>query len=300
MAIMKRRDFELPHREAHVAILLLIFMLAFKSSFFYKNVIFAPFLPILSTVSGSLTYKVGVMVMIWTSSFFVLIRKYNRIACLGISLATFIQILGNQHYYSTNSMLICCIFLLLSINPFHDGYIRIQMSIVYLGSFLFKVTQMDWRSGQYFDHFFNEVFTNTFFNVLKPLFDVDFLFSIFSWGTMLYEALMCIILLLPALTKLTKSLMLIFHGGMLLFTYGQLSVPYFFIIFCVVLFLKDPANSKSTVLKWMENIGKLNLLPQKVLKKVFHMPEDGSNLKFPFFAIYIFSFIYIVYFRFLY
>ncbi|HMQ06681.1 MAG TPA: hypothetical protein PKC30_05230 [Saprospiraceae bacterium] len=297
---MKRRVFDLPPMEGHVSLLLLVFMLAFKSAFFYKNVIFAPFLPIFSLVSGSLIYKVVVMVMIWASSFFILIRKFNRIACLGVSLSTFIQILGNQHYYSTNSMLICCIFLLLSINPSHDWYIRIQMSIVYLGSFLFKVTQMDWRSGQYFDHFFNKVFPDTFFNVLKSLLDDDFLYPMFSWGTMFVEALLCIILLFPALTKLTKFSMMLFHGGMLIFTYGQLSVPYFFISFCVVLLLKDPANSKYFSLKGTENPVKYIHTPKNILIKVFHMPEKGRNFNFPFFTIYIFSFIYIVYFRFLY
>ncbi|MDX1640190.1 MAG: hypothetical protein R3220_00740 [Balneolaceae bacterium] len=160
----------------------------------------------------------------------VIFKKGNyQVLSLISGLIILLLIVSSKPLFSNSLTFVACLLVLIGLVRDDSFIFRLQISFLYIGAAMNKWFDPDWWNGHYFDFFLRDVFD---VGLYQTWISTDHLAIAKALGitTIFSEMLLAVIVLVPKLTRLTIIIGLIFHGGMLVITSGQLSVRFLYIM----------------------------------------------------------------------
>jgi len=126
--------------------------------------IFLPFIPFFDVLKDQgLSPSVFQSSLQWVFILCSILLFFNRSVkdcCLVLGSVLFIAILASRGYYSNNKLYCACLFFLagLQMERRHLWLLHCQIALMYFGAGLNKLLEIDWRSGQYMQHWLGEIY----------------------------------------------------------------------------------------------------------------------------------------------
>jgi len=198
------------------------------------------------------------------------------------------QILCSKIQYSTSFLFSGCLLILIGV--YRRGFywiFRWQIGILYIGAGLNKLLQEDWLSGLYFENFLLNIYPTDLGRALIRWVGLDLVSKLFSYATITAELLLGIWAFSGFRRFYLFSAILVFHLAILIFTYGQLSYIYFYLMAtAAIMVLPWSANSlypeKGGVLTYSRNSLASELSFKKILKfkNISHFSSHSSPKAF--------------------
>jgi hypothetical protein len=192
---------------------------------------FLPFWPPLDHLKSISEYYFIFNAVYWIALFFILIDFHYKKFSIVVSLLIFFQIASSVSAYSTSFLFLGCLFLLIGMyKPGLEWIFRIQIGLLYFGAGLNKLLDPDWQSGQYFINFIDQVYSNSLNSWLVDWLGLDFLAKCLSVLTVVIELSLAFWTFSGKKSLQLVICILIFHLSFLVFTMGELSFVYFFLM----------------------------------------------------------------------
>jgi predicted DCC family thiol-disulfide oxidoreductase YuxK len=115
---------------------------------------FLPFVSLLDRIGSPQTFRHVLQLLFAGASVALLLNRRVRTCCIVLGLVILVAMFSSRTYYGNNRLFTGLIFFLTGLyEPGHSPWmVRLQVSLVYLGAGLNKITDPDWRSGQFFQH----------------------------------------------------------------------------------------------------------------------------------------------------
>lgn len=193
---------------------------------------FLPFLPFPDIITPYPLFSIFLTLIYWISIAGILVNIQAKRFCLILGLVLIFVILSNRILYSTSLLFAACIFFLIGLYSNGKNWVfRAQIALLYLGAGINKLLDPDWINGQFFDNFSREIFEVKIYQYLAPFFSDLLIAKLMGISVIIIELLLGILILFSK-KRIFPFVVLIhlFHLFMLLFTNGDLSVSYFFIM----------------------------------------------------------------------
>ena len=156
---------------------------------------FLPFLPFFDLIPG-LWFQIALKTAFIVSALLLFINQKIRLSCLLLGSVFLLGTLSSKTYYS-NAKFFCGLIYILTALSEEKGrpwLLQLQLMIMYFGSGVNKVLDVDWRTGQYFDHWMVHVIHARSYEVLANALSHEFISKMLSWQTIIVE-----IIVLPVL-----------------------------------------------------------------------------------------------------
>lgn len=198
-----------------------------------------PFLPFIP----ALDYMPNLLFGVLSQTFIVIFSlgvwfKYQvRLSSFVLGLVILFMILSSKPLYSTSMVFTSCLFIIMGLGEKGNQLVRIQLAIVYLAAGMNKLLDPDWWNGTYFHFFSTEIFGLAHYEMISSLMpDKLILAKFLGVVTILIEVLLGLMFVLSRGIRVPIVIGLLFHVSMLIFTLGQLSVVYFYLM-CVAYYV---------------------------------------------------------------
>ena len=126
------------------------------------------YLPFLTVLDGLIPHNTFHLVMGATfvcAALCVLFNISVRISCFVAGSAVLVSMLASRPFYSNNGLYGGLLLVLAGLYEHRVGcwMLRLQAAIMYFGAGLNKLLEPDWRSGQFFQHWFGELHQHSWF-----------------------------------------------------------------------------------------------------------------------------------------
>jgi hypothetical protein len=221
-----------------------------------------------------------------------------RASCLLLAAVIFASTLSSRIYFSNNRLFCACLFLLLGLTPKKQRplLVRYQVILLYLGAFIDKLLDPDWRSGQFMESFvrrlgdFGTLWSPNWkigapnlivdlylqlANLLPPM-----MLSLFvSWLTILTELTLAILFWRPA-TRPGIGLGILFHSSLLLLTGSTMGMFFYAVLFSYLAFIEWPHQIQveaPPALRWLYTLLRYEpILGQRLLLRLQDKEFSGS------------------------
>lgn len=233
---------------------LLIFYLLFIRGLKILPGPFLPFLPFPDISPPYPLFPIFLNMIYWISIAGILINFQPKRFSLVLGLELIFVILSNRILYSTSLLFTACIFFLIGLYSNGNSWIfRAQIALLYLGAGINKLLNPDWITGQFFDNFSREIFEVKTYQFIAPLFSDLLIAKLMGFSVIITELLLGILILFSK-KRIFSIVVLIhlFHLFILLFTNGDLSISFFFIM-AVNSLLCLPWKKRSLEIAFNEN-----------------------------------------------
>ncbi len=224
---------------------LLFAMLLINSFYSYLGDPYLPFLSFLDSLRqfpGLLEYILKTTFIVSGSLLFLNIKVRTMAILLGTVI--FVALMASRAIFRNHLFICACAFLLagLTNKDKTPWFLYIQLSLVYLGAAVNKVLQLDWWSGQYMHNWMVVAIENDFYSSFANLFPDGLAAKLISWGSMLAEIVIGMLLLFRRKQAWALWLILVFHT--FLFTITKERFGHFLddILIYLLVFLNWPAT----------------------------------------------------------
>lgn len=157
---------------------------------------FLPFFPFFDHLPG-LWFQIVLKVAFIVAAILLFTNQKVRISCFVLGSVFLIGTLSARPYYSNAKVFCGLIYILtaLSENKGRPWLIHLQLIVVYFGSGINKVVDVDWRTGQYFDHWMVHVIHARSYEFLSNLFSNEIVSKALSWQTIIIEIIVLPVML---------------------------------------------------------------------------------------------------------
>ncbi len=198
-----------------------------------------PYLPFISWLDNipSIVISIPLTGVLIFSPLAILVQYRPRLFSLLIGLSILFIVLSSRPLYSTNLLFQACLFLLIGLYRGDDRPFRWQLVILYVAAGLNKALLADWWNGKYMANFAVE-FGSDLNLLLKLTLENEWLAKLLGWATIFTE-----LIVLPALLLRRRTIKLaiviggLLHIGMLVLTFGKLSILYLYLVSAAYLLL---------------------------------------------------------------
>ncbi|MEO0491878.1 MAG: hypothetical protein AAF081_00530 [Actinomycetota bacterium] len=132
--------------------------------------------------------------------------------------------------YANNRILAGLVLVLLGLYEprTHLWPLRIQLSVMYGAAALNKVFDPDWRDGTFIEHWTDDLLDLRIHGAVRDLWSgID---RLVGWSAFVIEATLAVLFLLPGRIRWAVAAALAFHGGMLVFTEGEISWLFAYVV----------------------------------------------------------------------
>ncbi|MEQ9578692.1 MAG: hypothetical protein RIH33_12200 [Marinoscillum sp.] len=222
-----------------------LFGFGFATELLRSDLPFLPFIGFFDTIPiGAFNLCLGLLLIM--SALGVLFNIRLRTSSLLLGLTILVSILSCKPLYSTSITLISCLLILIGLG-LHGFLLRLQLSIVYFGASVNKLADNDWWNGAYFDFFATDIFHLPFYETIGQLFPGHLTFAkILGVTTILIELALAMLFLIRRSGNAPILLGILFHGFMLVWTKGELSVIYFYVmsIAYLLVYMKENESNR--------------------------------------------------------
>lgn len=148
-----------------------------------------------------------------------------RACCLVIGGLLLFSLLADRAAYSNHVFFFSCAFLLAGLSPRRGPprALQLQIALVYLAAGINKLCEPDWRSGQFFAFWAEEILAAPVYLQLRSALPAGWLDLLLAWSTIAIELLLGPALLWSRSRAAAILLGIGFHASILVFTQGILS-----------------------------------------------------------------------------
>jgi hypothetical protein len=198
---------------------------------------FLPFFPLFDILPSGL-FSTALRLLIFAAAVSVFLNFHARLGSLVMGIATIVAIFSSMPLYSTSLTFASCLLIIASQYTDNNQVVRWQLGIVYLGAGLNKLLDPDWWNGSYFEYFALHIFNLPGYSYIENLLSIHpfFLGKCLGVTTIGLELLIGSLFIAGKKIFYPISLGLLFHSAMLIWTSGQLSMIYFYLM-CAAYFL---------------------------------------------------------------
>ena len=149
---------------------------------------FLPFILPLDEVSG-VWFQTILKVAFIISAALLFTNQKVRLSCFILGSVFLIGTLSSKIYYSNAKVFCGLVYIMigLSASKGRPWLLHLQLLIVYFASGINKVFDVDWITGQYFDHWMVHVIHARSYEFLADLFSHEFVSKALSWQTIIIE-----------------------------------------------------------------------------------------------------------------
>ena len=204
--------------------------------------IFVPMWPALDLVPRPELVQLFMQATVAICGVMLLCNRAVRTCAFAIGLTFIFATLASRGFYS-NGRLFCSSMLVL-IGLYSGGRsiwpIRWQLVLLYFGSGLNKITQVDWRSGWYFEYWMHGILDREWYTTLAATLPPMALSQFFCWATIAMEFSIATGLAVPRLYRFGIWLALLFHFGAVLATGMMFGIFVIAITFSLLVFVDWP------------------------------------------------------------
>ncbi len=169
----------------------------------YFQLLPAPFLPFFSFFDSipPTLFQITIKLLFAMAALMLLFNIKVKWSCLIIGLVFLIGTLASKAYFSNGKFFCALIYTLTALNTNNKRpwLLQLQLVIIYFGSGLNKLFEVDWRTGQYFDHWLIHIRQSQIYHLLMEYIPSKWLALGFSWSTILLE-----LIVLPVTLSIKK------------------------------------------------------------------------------------------------
>lgn len=224
---------------------LIVLGLWFKGYWYEFSDHFLPFWPIFDYLGPPDIFQRILQSLFIIGSVMLLFNRAVRSACLILALVFLITVASSKIMYSNVKFFCGCIFLLTALyKPAENAIalLRYQIIIVYLGSWVNKIFDDDWRSGQYFEYWMGAIIKRETYVYWTTLFPPMLLSKFFCWSAIITEIWLTIALLTKLLRGLAMWTGIYFHCLMFLVAWYDFKVFMIAILSSYLIFIAWPKD----------------------------------------------------------
>lgn len=246
-----------PSMQANILLMCkLMFVLVFVHGFYgYLSDPFLPFLPFLDDFHkfpGIFEYfQKGIFAI---SGILLLLNFRVRLMAIVLGLCIILALLSSKPLFRNHLFICGCAFLLAGLSDKNKDpwLLYIQLSIIYLGAAINKLLQIDWWSGQFMHNWLLIAMDNKFYSFASTLLPEMFLAKLISWGSMIVELIIGVLLLFKKKHALVVWLIILFHS--IIFTITSFRFGHFYedVLIFLLVFLNWPKDYITVAYKFGE------------------------------------------------
>ncbi|UXX80408.1 hypothetical protein N7E81_04755 [Reichenbachiella carrageenanivorans] len=225
----------------------------------YDGLPYLPFIDMLNLLPTLLFSSFVFLILIGGVSLITLNIEPKK-ASLVIGITLILLVASSMPLYSTSLLYTGCLFILCGMSGNSTWPFRIQLTLLYIGTAVNKALDLDWWNGLYMHHFSYEVFSSPYYQILDSSWLQDYFAIGLGIFTFMIEIILAVLILIPNKTRIAITFGMVFHTGMLIYTMGQLSWTYFFLI-CFSYWL---IAEKNTLIVQIPRASKFCILLKKI------------------------------------
>ncbi len=122
-----------------------------------------------------------------------------RTAAIVLGLVVILVVLVSKPLFRNHIFIVGCLFLLSGLHRRDEEpwMLRLQMSLIYLGAFLNKSLDPDWRSGQFIETWLGTALENPFYGFFSQLLPEQWFAILLSWIVITGEFTLAVFFLVP-------------------------------------------------------------------------------------------------------
>lgn len=119
----------------------------------------------------------------------VMFNRRVRACCIVLGLVFILATMVNRAYYRNANFFVGAMFLTIGLDDArHPGrFLAWQLGTMYFGSGLNKLTELDWRTGHYFDYYFSSIHPSVIYGAAAPLLPAGWLAFGLCWSVIVLE-----------------------------------------------------------------------------------------------------------------
>jgi hypothetical protein len=190
-----------------------------------------PFLPLWTWLDAPLFHGAFLTALDATYYLAVVLLLFNigvRPAAFWIGLATLWMVLSNRNLFSNSTTFAAFLLILIGLYtaPWGLWLLRWQVVLVYLGAAINKLLDPHWPSGEFLDHWARHLLHHATYISWSARLPGMLLAQLLSWLVIGLEFLLAVGFAIPRCHRVALALGIAFHGGMLVFSGGTLSVRF--------------------------------------------------------------------------
>jgi predicted DCC family thiol-disulfide oxidoreductase YuxK len=158
---------------------------------------FLPFISLFDHLGSPLVFQHVLRLLFAGASVALLLNRRVRTCCIVLGLVILVAMFSSRTYYGNNRLFTGLIFFLTGLyEPGHSPWmVRLQVSLVYFGAGLNKITDPDWRSGQFFQNWILSIHHQNLYAHVSSLFPSMVLSRAMGWVTFTTELFLAVALL---------------------------------------------------------------------------------------------------------
>ncbi|HET9063031.1 MAG TPA: hypothetical protein VFO62_07060, partial [Candidatus Binatia bacterium] len=247
--------FSLPPNQMVAAKLLAIYWLPGR----LRSGFSPPFLPFVSGLDRAEVATVWpelLLVGYLTAALALLLNRAPRTSAAVCAIVIIADVVAARARYANSALFTGLLLLLIALQTRERGLwmIRTQMVLLYAGASLNKLLHPDWRSGQYIEHWTQDVMQLGWLGALASWLPDGVLYLAFGWFVITAETALAITMGVPRLFGVAAALATTFHVAMLFFTEGRISWIFAYAIGAALLALwRWPEPLHRPVLPWLSS-----------------------------------------------
>ena len=181
---------------------------------------FLPLVSILDDLGSAATAGVVLKTAFLVAAALLLTNRTPRLVSLALGLVIFVGMLASRNYIENNRFFVVLLFVLAGLSNRQLGgrLVQLQLVVLYFGAALNKLLDIDWRSGQYFEHLPSGTDLAGVYSRLTGLFPELLLSAVLAWAVIATEVALATAFLLRRLVWVAVWLGAAYHTSLVLVT----------------------------------------------------------------------------------
>ena len=234
-----------------------------------------PFIEVLSTLKLQCFFQVIWQITFVVCSIGVLSRKWSKVCMFLVGILLLMAVLANGFLYSNNLVFSSCLLIAMSMSSYEQNFVRYQLFVVYLGAFLDKLFFDHWRNGYFMESYFEN---NWYVSIAEGLIGSESISQMMGTGTIVVEAILALLVLLPRATKLFILLGVSFHlsTAVLMHSFFGLFIPCILMCYMSLVPAKLEFNKRLPKLKKIKMFSNFYLMAWRriIQKTIFSLARS--------------------------
>ena len=181
---------------------------------------FLPFLGPLDDLGPPELLQAVLKTLFIVAAALLLTNRSPRAASVALALVILLGMLASSNYVENNRLFVALMFLLAGLSDRRLGarIVQLQIVLVYFGAALNKLLDVDWRTGQYFDHLASQTQLADVYSAISGALPPLVLSGLLAWGVIVTEFTLAGAFLLRRLIPFAIWLGIAYHTSLVLIT----------------------------------------------------------------------------------
>jgi hypothetical protein len=216
----------------------------------FSSLIQDPYIPYIRAFDGFLAYpglfENSLKIVFYGAAICLIFNLHVRWSAIALGIVVLLVVLASKSVFRNHIFIVGCLFLLSGLHRRGERpwLLYLQIALMYLGAFVNKILQNDWRNGQFMDYWMQEHLSNPFYETFSVLLPGLWFAALLSWAVILGELVLTLLFLNPRWRAYGVWLALAMHLSFFLVV-GRTPFGHFFedIILALMAFLAWPAGT---------------------------------------------------------